>query len=166
MKLKQEALSISQHRRGAWGRGSQPGGRNHTEKDSSRPTPETWALLPDTSWRVAFRCPSSSVSGHGIMFVEPDFPSSAGARPLTSPRASASTSLWPVCLWFPGRRVGRKGPFPQDTRANWSTREVMLGCEGGGAWSWGAGAGRKGSTGAEEGRAAGFLEDWDRPESS
>lgn len=26
--------------------------------------------------------------------------------------------------------------------------------------------GRKGSTGAEEGRAAGFLEDWDRPESS
>ena len=65
------------------------------------------------------------------MLVGPQLLCSGGHGPLTSPQASARTSLWFACLWFPGKRVGRKGLPPQDSQAGWLTREVMLGSVGG-----------------------------------
>lgn len=65
------------------------------------------------------------------MLVGPQLLCSGGHGPLTSPQASARTCLWFVCLWFPGKRVGRKGLPLQDSQAGWLTWEVMLGSVGG-----------------------------------
>ena len=55
------------------------------------------------------------------------------------------SSLCFVCLWFPGKRFGRKGLPPQDSQASWLTWEMMLGSEGRGECSLEEGArGRRG----------------------
>lgn len=160
IKPRQAAFSNSQHRRGAWGQGSQPGGesslRNHTKKNPSLPAPET-------------RAPSGYIFRLGSPLPRLKHFQTSGCTgrariPLTLPQVSARTSFWPTYLWFPGRRAVRKSPFSQDSGANWSTWEMVLGCRGGVSWEL-EGKDEDGERRGQSGTAR-CLEDWDRSERS
>ena len=127
IKLRQAAFSISQHRRAA-----SPGAETTAPRSllclHLRPARLLGAVQ---GWGVALHCHLWASPGVTACWWGHSSSVLGGHGPLTSPQASARTSLWFACLWFPGKRVGRKGLPPQDSQAGWFTREVMLGSVGG-----------------------------------
>ena len=139
IKLRQAAFSISQQ-----------GGRNHTKKESPLPAPEAGAssgycagARGGSPLTILERLQASCyASGAMVPLLCGGM---APSPPPLPPQASARTSLCFVCLWFPGKRFGRKGLPPQDSQASWLTWEMMLGSEGRGECSLEEGArGRRG----------------------